>query len=230
MRQVIRLTESDLHRIVKQVITEAVEEMDKPNALKGMTIYAATDRMIGNGEFKSTDREGNTVRTNPVNIKARKLADKAIMHYVVQELKPHLSFRMMDKTHPNGHVGVEFDVQEIKEYNETQMQLYGFMVSADWKGYIKKHATIKCVFDSDGKEGSPFGFKFYLIQNLGTTTRTPSMELLGEPENEETIRNIISEIYKLRQEAQNNASTMTDLSGFRLNGGMNIKPPKKYKK
>ena len=160
-----------------------------------MTIYAATDRMIGNGEFATNSKSGKTVKTNNVNIKARKISDRAIMHYVIQELKPHLSFRTEDKTHPNGHVGIEFEVQEIKEYNDTQMQLYGYMITANWKGYVKKHATVKCVFNENGKDGSPFGFKFYLIENLGNTVRTPQIELLGDPENETTIKKIISEIY-----------------------------------
>ena len=83
------------------------------------------------------------------------------MHYVIQEMKPWLSFSMKGKTYPNRHVGLEFEVKEIKEFSESQMQLYGFIVTANWKGYIKKHGVIKFVFGDNGKNGEVSEFKFY---------------------------------------------------------------------
>lgn len=146
------------------------------------------------------------------------MMDRAIMHYVIQYQKPHLSFTMKDKTHPNGNVGIEFDVKEIKEFSDNQMQLYGFMISADWKGYIKKHVIVKCVFGQEGKNGSPFDFKYYLVENYGSTIKTPSIELLGEPDNEKTLKNIISEISELRERAKEKVQGTQDLSSFNLNG------------
>lgn len=229
MKQLIKLTESDLHIIIKRVINEVVDEIDKGTALYPTTIYRATDRLINNGHYASTNKKGQDIKTNRVNIKSRKIADKAIMHYIIQEMKPWLSFRMEDKTYPNGHVGIEFEVKEIKEFSETQMQLYGYMISANWRGYIKKHAVIKCVFDEMGTDGQPHNFKFYLVENYGSTVKTPSIELLGDPDNEKVIKDIMAQFRNLRAEAETNADSITDLSNFNLKGDLNIKPKKAYK-
>lgn len=229
MKQLIRLTENDVHNIVKQVITEVLSEMDKDTALYPTTIYAATDNMIDNGQLSSQSKNGQLINLNRVNIKARKIADRAIMHYVIQEMKPYLSFRMKDKTYPNRHVGLEFEVKEIKEFSESQMQLYGFITTANWKGYEKKHGVIKCVFGDNGKDGIPSKFKFYLVENYGNVVKTPSIELLAFSENENKVKEIISRIYELRQEAERNAVTITDLSNNNLNGNLNQKPKKTYK-
>lgn len=127
---------------------------------------------------------------------------------------------MEDKTYPNGHVGIEFEVKEIKEFSETQMQLYG---------YIKKHAVIKCVFDEMDTDGQPQNFKFYLVENYGNTVKTPSIELLGDLDNEKVIKDIISQFNNLRTEAETNADSITDLSNFNLKGDLNVKPKKPYK-
>lgn len=48
MKQIVRLTERDLHRIVKQVINEALDEMDKDVAIKPMSIYTVAN----NNDYK----------------------------------------------------------------------------------------------------------------------------------------------------------------------------------
>ena len=229
MKQVIKLTESDIHNIVRQVINEALNEMDKDVALYPTTIYKASDRMVTNGQYSSQNKKGETIKTNKVNVKSRKIADRAIMHYVIQEMKPWLSFRTEDKTYPNGHVGIEFEVKEIKEFSETQIQFYGYIVTANWKGYVKRHGTIKCVFGDKGKEGNPYDFKYYMVENYGNTTKTSSIELLGDPDNEKVIKDIIAQIYNLRAEAEANANSITDLSNFNLRGDLTLRPKKKFK-
>ena len=185
------------------------------------SIYAATDNMIDNGQLYSQNNKGHLVATNRVNVKSRRIADRAIMHYVIQEMRPWLSFRMKDKTYPNRHVGLEFEVKEIKEFSESQIQLYGFIITADWKGYVKRHGTIKCVFGDSGKNGMPSEFKFYLVENYGNTVKTLSIELLASSENENKVKEIISRINELRQEAEMKAVTITDLSNNNLNGNLN---------
>ena len=144
-------------------------------------------------------------------------------------MDPWLSFGTIDKNNhqPNG---IEFHIEEIKEFSDTEMQLYGLIVTSNWKGYDKKHGVVKCVFGEGGKDNHSSNYKFYLVQNIGNTVKTPLIELLGDPENEATIRSIINMIYALRKEAEDNAVNMSDLSSFNLNGNMNIKPKKKYKK
>lgn len=56
MRQVIKLTESDINNIVRQVINEALNEMDKDVALYPTTIYKATDRMVTNGQYSAINK------------------------------------------------------------------------------------------------------------------------------------------------------------------------------
>ena len=218
MGKIIRLTENELHKIVKQVINEAIEEINKRTALYPTKIYAASDNMIGKGVYTSQNNKKGNISINKVNIKSRKIADKAIMYYVIQEMKPHLSFRMKDATYPNRCVGLEFDIKEIKEFNETDMQLYGYIVTANWKGYVKTHGIIKCVFGENGKESEPSEFKFYWVRNIGSVVKTQSIELLSDGNNEKIIKGIISQIYSLRQEAENDAKSINDLSNFNLNG------------
>ncbi len=113
----------------------------------------------------------------------------------ISELKAHLSFRMKDKTYPNTHVGIEYDLTEIQESNDDQIHLYGYIITANWKGYVDKYATIICVFGEEGKEGSPFRNKYYLVEQFGKTIKKTPIELLGDPDNEIVMRKIISIIY-----------------------------------
>lgn len=230
MKKIIRITESDVSRIFKQVIKETINEIDKDSALCPMTIYSLTDRLTNDGKYSSINKNGNHVNINRVNIKSRKISDRAIMNYVIQDMEPWLSFKTSDKTHPNGNVGIEFEIKEIKEYTETEMQLYGYIVTANWKGYDKKHGIIKCVFGDEGKNSSSSNFRFYLVENIGNSIRTPEIKLLGDPNNETTIRTIIDKIYNLRKEAITNVEDISDLSSFNLNGNLNIKSKKTCKK
>lgn len=195
--------------------------MDKNTALYPLTIFVATNNMFDNGQFSSQNNKGQVIDIVKVNIKSRAIADRAIVHYVIQEMRPWLSFRMKDKIYPNEHAGLEFEVKEIKEFSESQMQLYGFIILADWKGDIKKHGVIKCVFGDNGRDGIPSEFKFYLVENYGNVVKTPSIELLAFPENENKVKEIISRIDELRQEAEIKADTITDLSNNNLNGNLN---------
>ena len=96
------------------------------------------------------NKKGKTIKTNKVRLKSRKLSDRAIMHYVIQNMEPSLSFDTIDKTHPNGHIGIEFQIEEIKEYTDKEMLLYGLIVTSNWKGWDRKHGVIKCVFGNEG--------------------------------------------------------------------------------
>ena len=226
MRQIVRLTESDLHNLIRYALTEAIDEISKDTALSPMTIYRATDRMIQNNQFSMVNKKGKTIKTNKVRLKSRKLSDRAIMHYVIQNMEPSLSFDTIDKTHPNGHIGIEFQIEEIKEYTDKEMLLYGLIVTSNWKGWDRKHGVIKCVFGNEGKDAHSSNFKFYLVQTIGNTVKTPSVQLLDDPDNEAVIRQIISNIYKLRQEAEDKSNTITDLSNYELNGNLNLKSTK----
>ena len=195
--------------------------MNKDTALFPTTIYVATDRMLDNGHRSSLNKNGQLIDVGNVNIKSRKVADRAIMHYVIQEVDPWLSFGMKDKMYLNSHVGLEFEIKELKEFCDTQMQLYGFIVTADWKGYIQKHGVIKFVFGDNGKNGKPSEFKFYLVEDHGGVEKETQIEFLAFPKNNNKLKEIISRIDELRQEAERNATTITDLSNYNLNGNLN---------
>lgn len=195
--------------------------MNKDTALFPTIIYVATDRMLDNGHRSSLNKNGQLIDVGNVNIKSRKVADRAIMHYVIQEVDPWLSFGMKDKTYLNSHIGLEFEVKELKEFCDTQMQLYGFIVTADRKGYVQKHGVIKFVFGDNGKNGKLSDFKFYLVEDHGGVEKETQIEFLAFPENNNKLKEIISRIDELRQEAERNATTITDLSNYNLNGNLN---------
>ena len=217
-----RINESELRDLIEESVRSALLEMDKSTAIYPMTVFAATNNLTDNGVFHSKNKSGKIVRTNRINIKSRNIADKAIMHYVIQEMEPTLSFRMPDST-PNKKVGIEFEIKEIKEYNDEYMIFYGEMISANWKGYVSKHCMVKCIFGSNGKDGNPSDFKFYLLQNIGGAVKTPLIEMLNDPENGKIVKEIISNIYNLRQEAIQNAASFKDLSCLNVNDKLVIK-------
>jgi len=123
MKQIIRLTESDIHRIVKQVISETIEELTINQASIGGIYNALSMNDINNGNSTVTFGSGSKSSFNRLE-KSNEIEWKLLSKAIIDSMG-NFNFYFVQPDGGIGNKAIRFEFESILNVGNNGFILYG---------------------------------------------------------------------------------------------------------